>query len=198
MVKKGLMIVLSSPSGGGKTTLAERLLKQEKNLIRSVSCTTRKPRPGEKSGKAYFFVSEKRFRYEMKKNGFLEWAKVHGHYYGTPKRWVGQQLRRGKDVLFVIDVQGGAALKRQDAGALLIFVNPPTLRALRDRLLKRGDNSPRDLALRLKNAKSEIKQGRQYDYRVVNDQIPRAVREIRGILRLVRQARARVWTLGAD
>jgi len=176
------MIVLSSPSGGGKTTLAGILLKKEKNLIRSVSCTTRKPRPGEKNGKDYFFISVLGFREKIRKKGFLEWAKVHENYYGTPKRWVDQQLKKGKDILFVIDVQGGAALKRQDARVVLIFVSPPSLKALKERLLKRRSNNPQDLAIRLKNAKGEMRQGRGYDYRVVNDRIPRAVAEIRGIL----------------
>jgi len=182
MKRQGRMIVLSSPSGGGKTTLAGILLKKEKNLIRSVSCTTRKPRPGEKNGKDYFFISVLGFREKIRKKGFLEWAKVHENYYGTPKRWVDQQLKKGKDILFVIDVQGGAALKRQDARVVLIFVSPPSLKALKERLLKRRSNNPQDLAIRLKNAKGEMRQGRGYDYRVVNDRIPRAVAEIRGIL----------------
>jgi guanylate kinase len=190
MKRRGLMIVLSSPSGGGKSTLAEVLLKKDGNFVRSVSCTTRKPRSGEKNGKDYFFVSIPRFRERIKKKGFLEWAKVHGHYYGTPKRWVDRQLKKGKDVLLVIDVQGGMTLKRQDPQAVLIFVNPPSLGVLRERLLKRHDNSPRDLAIRLKNAKGEIHQGRQYDYQVVNDRIPQVVVEIMGILRAIRRTSA--------
>ena len=186
MKRRGLMIVLSSPSGGGKTTLAEILLKKDKDLVRSVSCTTRKPRPGEKNGKDYFFLSTQRFREKIKEKGFLEWAKVHDQYYGTPKRWVNQQLKKGKDVLFVIDVQGGATLKRQDSKVVLIFVDPPNLKVLKERLLKRHNNGPRDLALRLKNAKGEIRQGHRYDYRVVNDRIPRVLAEIRGVLRTIR------------
>ena len=123
----------------------------------------------------------------MKQKGFLEWAYVHNQYYGTPKRWVIQQLRKGKDVLFVIDVQGGAALKSQDSETILIFVLPPSLRVLKERLKKRHDNSASDLDLRLKNAKNEIKQGRHYDYQVVNDRIPSAIKEIRGILKTLRQ-----------
>src|SRR5258708_35327137 len=106
MVKRrGLMIVLSSPSGGGKTTVAQMLLKRDKNLVRSVSCTTRKPRQGEKNGRDYFFVTPTRFKSMIAKRAFLEWAKVHLNFYGTPLHWVKKQLEKGKDVLFVIDVQ---------------------------------------------------------------------------------------------
>lgn len=125
MKRRGFMIVLSSPSGGGKTTLSKFLLKKDKNLVRSISCTTRKIRTGEKNGKDYFFISAADFHARVKKNDFLEWAKVHGQYYGTPKRWVDQQLKKGKDVLFVIDVKGGSTLKHQDPQAVLIFVPPP-------------------------------------------------------------------------
>jgi guanylate kinase len=190
MKRRGFKIVLSSPSGGGKTTLAGILLKKDKNLVRSISCTTRKIRPGEKNGKDYFFVSPADFRARVGKKGFLEWAKVHDQYYGTPKRWVDQQLYKGKDVLFVIDVQGGAALKRQDPRTVLIFVNPPSMKVLRQRLEKRQNNSPSDLVIRLKNAKGEMRRGRLYDYWVVNDRVPRVVAEIRRILRAIRLSQA--------
>lgn len=114
--KKGLLIVLSSPSGGGKTTIAERLLKRDKNIIRSVSCTTRKPRSGEKSGRDYFFVTPARFKAMAGKNQFLEWARVHQNFYGTPRHWVEGQLEKGMDVLFVIDVQGGKSIKEGNRG----------------------------------------------------------------------------------
>jgi guanylate kinase len=181
------MIVLSSPSGGGKTTLAGILLRKDPRLIRSVSCTTRKPRHGEKNGKDYFFISKAEFRHKVRIKGFLEWAQVHGQYYGTPKQWVDLQLSKGKDVLFVIDVQGGEALKAQDPETVLIFVLPPNLRVLKERLKKRHDNSPADLAVRLKNAKGEIRQGRHYDFQVVNDRVPSAIKEIKGILNSIRK-----------
>src|ERR1041384_7360079 len=112
MVKKGLLIVLSSPSGGGKTSIAQRLLRKDKNILRSVSCTTRKIRPGERDGRDYFFVSPSRFRRMVSERAFLEWAEVHGHFYGTPRSWVEKKLNKGKDILFVIDVQGGRAMKK--------------------------------------------------------------------------------------
>jgi guanylate kinase len=187
MKRHGRMIVLSSPSGGGKTTLAGILLRKDPRLIRSVSCTTRKPRHGEKNGKDYFFISKAEFRHKVRIKGFLEWAQVHGQYYGTPKQWVDLQLSKGKDVLFVIDVQGGEALKAQDPETVLIFVLPPNLRVLKERLKKRHDNSPADLAVRLKNAKGEIRQGRHYDFQVVNDRVPSAIKEIKGILNSIRK-----------
>ena len=187
MKRHGRMIVLSSPSGGGKTTLAGILLRKDPRLIRSVSCTTRKPRHGEKNGKDYFFISKAEFRHKVRIKGFLEWAQVHGQYYGTPKQWVDLQLSKGKDVLFVIDVQGGEALKAQDPETVLIFVLPPNLRVLKERLKKSHDNSPADLAVRLKNAKGEIRQGRHYDFQVVNDRVPSAIKEIKGILNSIRK-----------
>src|SRR6185369_12967268 len=112
MIKKGLLVVLSSPSGGGKTSVSHRLLQRDKKLVRSVSCTTRKPRPGEKNGKDYFFISQRDFLKKRSEGAFLEWAEVHRNFYGTPKAWVEGQLKKGNDVLFVIDVQGGKALKK--------------------------------------------------------------------------------------
>src|SRR5258708_29483831 len=117
MVKKGLLIVLSSPSGGGKTTVAHRLLKRDKNIIRAVSCTTRKPSLGEKNGRDYFFVTPARFKSMIAEGSFLEWARVHLNFYGTPLPWVRKQLKKGKDVLLVIDVQGGMSIKRKDPNA---------------------------------------------------------------------------------
>jgi len=190
MVKKGLLIVLSSPSGGGKTSIAQRLLRKDKNILRSVSCTTRKIRPGERDGKDYFFVSPSRFRRMVSERAFLEWAEVHGHCYGTPRSWVEKKLNKGKDILFVIDVQGGRAMKKIHPGALLIFLNPPSLSVLRKRLLGRGSEGPKDLKLRLKGARWEMRRGRDYDYRVVNDSFSKAVSDVMNIIRQERKKRA--------
>jgi guanylate kinase len=181
--KQGLMIVLSSPSGGGKTTVAGRLLERDKNLLRSVSCTTRKPRPGERHGRDYFFVSPAKFRALAARGAFLEWAKVHRNRYGTPKAWVEGRLAEGKDVLFVIDVQGGRALKRKVPGSVLVFLEPPSLSVLRRRLLGRGSENLRDLRVRLRDAKRELREGRRYDHRVVNDQLAKAVSDVLKIIR---------------
>jgi guanylate kinase len=184
--KRGLVIVLSSPSGGGKTTVAHRLLRLDKNLVRSVSCTTRAPRPGEKNGRDYFFVTRERFRKMVSKKEFLEWARVHQNLYGTPKAWVEAQLKKGKDVLFVIDVQGGHTLRRKVPGALLIFLKPPSLKVLRQRLVGRGTNDPKDLRVRLADARWEIREGRFYGHQVVNDRLPKTVREVHRVLQLAR------------
>lgn len=185
--RRGLMIVLSSPSGGGKTTIAHRLLKRDKNIVRSVSCTTRKPRPGERDGRDYFFVTPGRFKRMIKSGSFLEWARVHGNFYGTPSAWVRAQLAKGKDVLFVIDVQGGRALKGKQREAILIFLKPPAFRVLRERLLGRQSEDEKALRLRLRNARWEMKEGRHYGYQVVNDRLPRAVSEVVRILRKERK-----------
>jgi guanylate kinase len=183
MVKKGLLIVLSSPSGGGKTTIAHRLLKRDRNIVRSVSCTTRKPRPGEKNGRDYFFVTPARFKSMISSRSFLEWARVHRNYYGTPRQWVDGQLKKGKDVLFVIDIQGGKTLKRKDKKSLLIFLKPPSFQVLRQRLLGRGSEGEGALGVRLRDAKWEMKEGRHYDYQVVNNRLSRAVSEVAKIIK---------------
>lgn len=186
---RGLLIVLSSPSGGGKTTLSQRLMKRDKNLVRSVSCTTRKPRPGEKNGKDYFFITPARFERMISRRAFLEWAKVHRNYYGTPRKWVEGMLARGKDVLFVIDVQGGRTIKRREPGALLIFLKPPGIRVLQRRLLGRGSNDPADLKVRLRDARRELKAGRRYDHQVVNDDLAKAVSDTAKIIKNERRKR---------
>jgi guanylate kinase len=184
---KGLLIVLSSPSGGGKTTLAQLLMKRDKNIVRSVSCTTRKPRRGERNGRDYFFTSAARFKAMVRQKEFLEWAWVHKHLYGTPRKWVEAQLKKGRDVLFVIDVQGGGKIKRQYPKALLIFLDPPGLMVLKKRLLGRNSEEPQDLKVRLENARREIQIGRQYDYRVVNDRLSVALSEVIDIIRKERR-----------
>jgi guanylate kinase len=185
--RHGLLIVLSSPSGGGKTVIAQRLLRADKNIIRSISCTTRSPRRGEKNGRDYFFTPRKRFERMASQKRFLEWARVHGQYYGTPRRWVEGQLKKGKDVLLVIDVQGGKAIRRQCRNSVLVFVFPPSLRVLKKRLLGRRSDDAETIRMRLKNARREMKEGRRYDYRVLNDKLGRAVSNVKRIIRLERK-----------
>ena len=185
--KKGLLVVLSSPSGGGKTTIAQRLLKRDKNIIRSVSCTTRKPRLGEKSGRDYFFVTPTRFKAMAVQKKFLEWARVHQNFYGTPRHWVEGQLKKGRDVLFVIDVQGGKSIKREESEALLIFLKPPSFAVLKKRLLGRQSEDAAGLKVRLKDAKWELAQSRYYDYQVMNDRLADAVSDVLKIIRKRRE-----------
>jgi guanylate kinase len=181
--KHGLLIVLSSPSGGGKTTVAQRLLKRDKNLVRSVSCTTRKRRLGEKNGRDYFFVTRPQFKRMVSQRAFLEWAKVHDQYYGTPRLWVERQLKKGKDVLFVIDVQGGNAIRRRFKNAVLIFLKTPNFSVLKQRLLGRKSDDLETVKLRLKNALWELKAGRRYHYQVINDKLNQAVSKVAKLIR---------------
>jgi guanylate kinase len=190
--KRGLLIVLSSPSGGGKTTIAHELLRKDKNIVRSISCTTRKPREGEKNGKDYFFVTVARFKAMVLKKTFLEWAKVHQNFYGTPDHWVEAQLNKGKDVLFVIDVQGGKIIKRKVSDALLIFVKPPSFKVLKARLLGRQSESPEALKVRLSDARGEIKEGKHYDYQVINDRLDHAVSHVCEIIKNERKNRTKI------
>ena len=178
MKTRGLLIVISAPSGGGKTTITERLLKKDKRLVRSISATTREPRGHERPGRDYFFLKEDAFSRRVKARAFLEWAEVHGHRYGTPALQVRRSQARGHDVILTIDVQGGLSVKRQDPHAVLIFIKPPSLAVLRTRLQGRGTDSRDTIRRRLRNARWEMSRARDYDYSVVNRSLPEAVRQI--------------------
>jgi guanylate kinase len=187
MVKKstktpGRLFVISSPSGGGKTTLSDRVLAQDARVVRSISATTRAPRLGEQAGVDYFFLTPEKFDRLTRQGAFLEWAEVHGHKYGTLADQVRRHQKAGRDVFLVIDVQGGLAVKRQDPRAVLIFVRPPSLQALRDRLVGRGTENPQTIRRRLHNALGELKLASQYDYQVVNQELEKATEELRAIL----------------
>jgi guanylate kinase len=173
----------------GKTTIARQLLKKDKNIVRSISCTTRKPRTGEKNGKDYFFTTAPQFKTMVRTKTFLEWAKVHQNFYGTPLHWVEAQLHKGRDVLFVIDVQGGKTIKGKVKDAVLIFVKPPSFKVLKERLLGRQSEDAKALQVRLKGALWEIKEGKQYDYQVINDRLADAVSDVRTIIKNERKKR---------
>ncbi len=179
----GRLIVLSSPSGGGKTTVASLLLKRDRRIVRAVTCTTRKPRPGERHGRDYFFLTPARFRGMVRRGAFLEWARVHGHLYGSLRAWAHEQTRKGRDVLLVIDVQGGAQVERREKDILSIFLVPPSMRVLRARLVGRGTENASTLKVRLANAKKELKAGRGYDHHVINGRLSDTVREVHRIIR---------------
>jgi guanylate kinase len=187
--KKGLLIVLSAPSGGGKTTISHQLLKRDKNIVRSISCTTRTPRKGEKNGKDYFFTTAPQFKTMVKSKTFLEWAKVHKNFYGTPGHWVEGQLNKGKDVLFVIDVQGGKTIKHKVRDAVLIFVKPPSFKVLKERLLGRQSEDAKALEVRLNDALWETQEGKHYDYQVINDRLAEAVSQVLKIIKNERKKR---------
>jgi guanylate kinase len=182
MKRKGLLLVVSSPSGGGKTTICEQLLKKDRNLMRSISVTTREPRGREKNGRDYYYIDMTKFQQLKKQKAFLEWAQVHGHCYGTLRDKVENEQRLGKDVLLVIDVQGGLAVKKIDPRAVLVFVQPPTLKALQARLQKRGTDDRAVILERLQNARWEMAQAQQYDYVVVNERLPKAVANVQAII----------------
>lgn len=181
--RRGLMLALSSPSGAGKTTLAKRLISQNPDMVLSVSATTRKPRPGEVDGQDYFFIDEDEFHRKVNAGEFYEWAKVFDRYYGTPKAPVEEALEDGRDVVFDIDWQGARALAESAGEDLVrVFILPPSLTLLRDRLTKRAQDSLDIIEARMKDAKSEIEHYDEYDYIVVNDDFSRALEKLSQIL----------------
>ena len=190
--RRGLMLVLSSPSGAGKTTLSRQLLDSDSAMTMSVSVTTRSPRKGEEEGKDYFFVSSVSFQDMVKHNAFLEHATVFGNHYGTPKEPVMLALARGQDVLFDIDWQGTQQL-RQHAGDDLvsIFLLPPSHQELERRLRARAQDEEKVVAQRMARANNEISHWAEYDYVVINDDLDAALAKIKTILAAERMRRGR-------
>jgi guanylate kinase len=168
--KKGTLIVISAPSGCGKTTVVKELLKRE-SLSYSISATTRPRREGERQGHDYFFMSEKEFKQGIRKKHFLEWVKVFSNYYGTPKAHVDKLLKAGQDVLLDIDVQGAQQLRESSREAVFIFMLPPSMEELKRRLIKRRTDAKKDIHKRLQVARQEIALASQYDYVVVNKKV---------------------------
>lgn len=184
---RGRVFVISSPSGGGKTTVVQRLRRLVPRLVRSVSVTTRPPRPGERRGRDYRFVSEDAFRTLRRAGALLEWARVHGAHYGTPKAPIVEALRRGRDAVLSIDVQGARQVRRVlGRHAVLIFLVPPSLTDLRERLLRRRTETAPAIRRRLAAARRELACAAWYDYTVVNDQLGPTVRQVRAIMRTAR------------
>ena len=182
MSSRGCLIILSAPSGSGKTSLAERVLGEVPGLRFSVSHTTRRPRTGEEDGVDYFFVDEARFESMIRKREFLEHAFVYGHYYGTSRAFVEQELAQGHDVLLDIDVQGARKVKAQVPEALMVFVLPPSFEVLEKRLRKRGLDDTDVIESRLKTAREEIQSFRRYDYVIINELIEHSVNELKSIV----------------
>ncbi len=178
----GLLVVISAGSGAGKSTLCRQLMHRRKNLVFSISATTRLPRPGEKEGCDYFFVTENAFNAMRTRRDLVEWAQVHGHYYGTPRHFLEGMRRQGKDVLLDIDVQGAMAVKRRYPEAVLIFITTPTFAELERRLRSRSSETEPQIERRLADARRELKYLSAYDYEVVNDRVTSAVQKLEAIL----------------
>lgn len=184
MQKHGLLLGISSPSGAGKTTLCKKLLSNlTLNLSFSISVTTRNPRPNEKNGEHYFFITEEEFIAHKNAGNLLEWAEVHGYYYGTLRKHVEDRLDQGNNILLDIDWQGVLQIKEQLADDFVtVFILPPSLEELEKRLQKRNENSKQDIALRLRNAQKELEQATYYDYVIVNDDLSTAYQALESII----------------
>lgn len=168
MKKKALLVVISSPSGAGKTTICQRILKKNLEYLYSISYTTRNKRKNEKEGKDYHFLTFKKFKEKIKRKELVEWAKVYGNYYGTSKKIIHRAQKEGKVLIMVLDIQGGMAIKRKYPESVLIFILPPNMKELERRLRKRATDKGMELKKRMDNALKEISFLPHYDYVVVN------------------------------
>jgi guanylate kinase len=191
--RRGLMLVLSSPSGAGKSSISRRLLESDNNLSLSTSATSRKRRPGEVEGKDYNFVTPEDFQIMIHENRFLEYAKVFDHYYGTPAEQVIETLGRGNDILFDIDWQGTQSLKAKARDDLVsVFILPPSYRELEIRLKKRNQDTDQEVAKRMSKAADELSHFPEYDYIVINNDLEESVKQIHAILMAERRRRYRL------
>lgn len=184
---RGRLFVLSGPAGVGKGTIISEAFKLLDNLVYSVSCTTRPPRPGEVQGKNYFFMSEDDFMRLVEEGSLLEWARVHGHCYGTSRAAVEKSLESGADVLLEIDVQGAAQVKEKMPEAVTIFIRPPDFDELVRRLRARGTESPEQLELRIANAERELLAAGGYEYSIINDKVSAAAADFIEIIKKYRE-----------
>ena len=179
---KGLLIVISGPSGAGKGTICKALLEKRDDLFISVSATTRSPRAGEVDGVNYHFLTKEDFISKVESNDFLEYAEVHGNMYGTPKFKVEEMLAEGKNVILEIDIQGALKVKENFSEGVFIFILPPSMEELKQRINKRCSETEESLMTRFKNAYQEINYVSKYNYAVVNDEVDTAVNKIEGII----------------
>lgn len=188
--RKGMLLVISGPSGTGKGTIIERLMAADERLVFSVSATTRAPREGEVDGKHYHFMTVERYNELVAQDAFVEHAQVHGNFYGTLKSEVNERLARGEDVVLDIDVQGALNVIRSGIQCVSIFILPPSLKVLRERLTGRGTETPEAVEKRLHNAIWELSQKDHYEYKVINDDLDEAIRTVQTIIEAQRHATA--------
>ena len=198
----GNLFVVAAPSGAGKSSLVKALLELDAQVQPSVSHTTRTPRGQEKHGREYFFVPAAEFDHMVLGDGFLEWAHVHGHRYGTSRRAIEERIATGADVILEIDFQGALQIKRLFANAVLIFILPPSWDELRSRLERRGEDAPQVIELRLANAAEEMAQAREFDFVIINELFERALFDLKAIVHAQRlkfsaQRRSRAATFKA-
>lgn len=182
MKRKGLLIVLSGPSGAGKGTICKEYLKSRENVWLSVSATTRSPRDGEVHGKNYFFISKEEFESGIQKGDFFEYAQVYGNYYGTPKQKIVEKLDQGIDVILEIDIQGAMNVKKVYPEGVFVFILPPSMEELKRRIIGRGSETEESLATRFKSAYKELNFVSEYDYAVINDVVELAAERIEHII----------------
>jgi len=183
IVRRGNLIIVSGPSGAGKSALVSRVLQTIPGLRFSISYTTRAPRGAERDGVEYFFVDESRFQSLIRNDELLEWAEVHGHFYGTSQRHVDDMLRQGEDVILDIDVQGAGIIRRKRPDAVSVFILPPSFEVLRERLLARSLDAGFVIEKRLKIAREEIRHYKEYEYLIINKDLDSSVLELESIIR---------------
>ncbi|MDR1994680.1 guanylate kinase [Azonexus sp.] len=182
----GNLYVVAAPSGAGKTTLVRLLLEYEPQVQLSISTTTRDPRPGEADGREYHFVDTATFRAMIDRQDFLEWAEVHGNFYGTSQKWIAERLATGADVLLEIDWQGAQQVRAQFPQAIGVFILPPSMEELARRLSERGTDSNEVVARRLAAAQAEMRHVGEFDYVIINNRLEQALEELRAVVRASR------------
>ncbi len=181
-MKSGFLLIVSGPSGAGKGTICEEVVKEDEEIKLSISCTTRPPRKGEEEGVHYFFLSEDEFKLRINRGEFLEHALVHDSYYGTPEQFVRDEIDSGKVIILEIDVQGALQVAEKLDNVVMVFVAPPSMKELEQRLIQRATDDEEVIARRLKNAKGEMEHIKEYDYLIINDKLEDSIASMRAII----------------